>query len=221
MTPCRPCRLYLHIEEPSMKVVLDNLLPILLGRNGPPFQIIDHGSKSGLLNNLSMRLAGYARRLEREDIRVLVLLDRDEADCLVLKRSLEDMARRAGLATKSAPQADGGFRVVNRIVVEELEAWFFGDVPAICSAYPGVPASLGLQARYRDPDAIKGGTWEALLRVLQGAGHYVGSARLPKIEVARTIASHMLPEHNRSASFRQFLAGLAALTAGCPSLPSA
>lgn len=50
------------------------------------------------------------------------------------------------------------FQVLNRLAIEELEAWFFGDVAALHSAYPRVPSTLGRRSRYRDPDAIRGGT---------------------------------------------------------------
>ena len=206
-----PRRLYVHVEEPSMQAVMQVLLPRLIVADAVPWQIIDHGSKHALLNDLPRRLAGYARRLAREDLRVLVLVDRDDDDCIALKRRLEDMAGKVGLATRSAPDAAGRFCVVNRIVVEELESWFFGDAPAVCAAYAGVPASLEARAAFRDPDAIKGGTWEALERVLKRAGHYAGTHRLPKIEVARRIAPHLQPDRNRSDSFRQFRLGLTAL----------
>lgn len=205
-----PRRLYVHVEEPSMQAVMQVLLPRLIVTDAIPWQIIDHGSKHALLRDLPRRLAGYAR-LAHEDIRVLVLVDRDDDDCIALKRRLEDMAAKVGLATRSAPGAAGRFCVVNRIVVEELESWFFGDVQAVRAAYAGVPASLEARAAFRDPDAIRGGTWEALDRVLKRAGHYAGTQRLPKIEVARRIAPHMRPERNRSASFRHFHQGLAAL----------
>ena len=63
---------------------------------------------------------------------------------------------------------------------------------------PNIPAKQG----YRDPDAIAGGTWEALERVLQRAGYFRSGLR--KIEAARAIAEHMDPARNRSASFRSF-----------------
>ena len=59
------------------------------------------------------------------------------------------------------------------------------------------------------PDAIAGGTWEAFERVLRQAGYFGGG--LPKIEVAREMAKHMDPARNTSASFGQFVQGLATL----------
>lgn len=193
-----------------MAAVLAALLPRLLARRPVASKVIDHGSKQALERDLSARLRGYA---PQPDIRVLVLVDRDNEDCRVLKQRLEASASRAGLATKTVPLGDGRFRVVNRIVVEELEAWFLGDVAALRTAFPGIPSTLGAMTRFRDPDAIPGGTWEALLRVLQKAGHYAGSERLPKIEVARRVAGHMTLLGNRSRSFHHFVTGLQALLA--------
>lgn len=196
-----------------MKDALDVLIPRLIGERAVDIKIIDHGSKPRLLTDLPNRLSGYVRRLANEDIRVLVAIDRDDDDCTGLKQQLEEIATAAGLATKSNPDAAGGFRVVNRIVVEELEAWFFGDVPALCAAYPGVPDTLDRKKGFRQPDAITGGTWEKLLQVLQRAGHYRASERLPKCDVARKVATLMDPSRNRSPSFRHFATGLEALLA--------
>jgi hypothetical protein len=69
--------------------------------------------------------------------------------------------------------------------------------------------TLGKKEKYRNPDRIKGGTWEALERVLQRYGYY--SAGLPKIEVARNISQHMMPKRNSSKSFNTFKSGLEAL----------
>ena len=163
-----------------------------------------------MLREIPNRLKGYVSWGD-PNIRVLVLVDRDDDDCAVLKAELESSAGGSGMTTKTAPDHDGTFRVVNRIVIEELEAWFFGDVPALVAAYPGVSSSLAAKAAFRDPDAIAGGTWEALHRVLQRAGHYAGAQRLPKIEVARRVAAEMAILGNRSRSFQVFVEGLDAL----------
>ena len=67
--------------------------------------------------------------------------------------------------TKSSAAQNEDFQVVNRLAIEELEAWFFGDVEALHAAYCRVSINLQDQARYRDPDAIRGGTYEALVVV--------------------------------------------------------
>lgn len=200
--------IYIHVEEPSMEETLNIVIPRIIGNRNVEFRIIDHGSKQKLLQNLPARLSGYARRIPHEDIRALVVIDRDDNDCKVLKDRLEKIAVKATLPTKSSPAADGRFRVVNRIVVEELEAWFFGDVPALCAAYTSVPKTLATRKGFRHSDAITGGTWEKLLLILQKAGYYTGSKSLPKCEVSRKVAAYMDPGRNTSPSFRHFVTGL-------------
>src|SRR5690606_5502886 len=102
-------------------------------------------------------------------------------------------AREAGLPT-TVSASGGVWKVANRIVVEELEAWYFGDSKAVTDAYPRMP-NLEAIAKYRSSDAIPN-TWEALERELQRR-HYF-RAGLAKIELARTLAPHMNPERNRS-----------------------
>jgi hypothetical protein len=70
------------------------------------------------------------------------------------------------------------------------------------AAYPGVSKGVPHRHKYRDPDAIDGGTWEALERLLRQAGYY--PAGLPKVEAARAIAQHMDPWANTSKSFQIF-----------------
>jgi len=75
-----------------------------------------------------------------------------------------------------------------------------------------VEISIEKNCRYRNPDAIMGGTWEALERVLERAGHFKGGLR--KIECARTMAPYLDVRRNRSKSFhvlRDMLASLADL----------
>lgn len=138
--------------------------------------------------------------------KLLVLVDRDQEDCRALKQRLEDLARAAGFHTKSAPGPQGEHQVVNRIVIEELEAWFFGDWEAMGSAYPRLPATVPNMAPYRDPDGVQGGTWEALERLLKKAGYFKSGLR--KLELARTVAPHLDPKRNRSPSFQCFIQAL-------------
>jgi len=73
--------------------------------------------------------------------------------------------------------------VLNRIVVEELEAWFFGDIEALATAYRAFLQTSARKPIIGIPTLSVGGTWEALERVLQRAGYFGGG--LSKIEVAR------------------------------------
>jgi hypothetical protein len=201
-------RVIFLLEEPSAEVLLRGLLPRLISHDTEVEFAIFQGKKD-LLANLVPRLRAYREWIGPE-YRIAVLVDKDREDCYGLKNRLEDAARLAGFSTKTRPDGEGKFTVLNRVSVEELEAWFFGDVKALASAYPRLSATLGSRRAYRDPDAIAGGTWEALERELQRAGYYRGG--LPKIEVARAMAEHMEPNRNSSTSFRCFHAGLVALT---------
>ncbi|WP_295543468.1 DUF4276 family protein [uncultured Thiohalocapsa sp.] len=198
-------RLIVFVEEYSMEATLESLLPKLLGDVG--FQIITFQCKNDLCKQAPDRLKAYAAWLP-ETWRILVLVDRDDDDCLQLKADLEQMADAAGLVTKTAGTDGLTFHVVNRIVIEELEAWFFGDWQAVRVAYPRVPATIPQKAAFRDPDAIRGGTWEALERIMIKAGYFTTGLR--KAELARSVARHMEPIRNTSRSFQAFKAAVSA-----------
>jgi len=197
------------VEEPSAEAALDVLLPRLVGRD-VGYQIHPHEGKKDLLDRLPSKLRAYSKWIPA-DWRLVVLVDLDGDDCRKLKRQLETAAQTANLKTKSRAKGRQTFQVLNRIAIEELEAWFFGDVAALCVAYPGVPQTLGEKKGFRDADGIKGGTWERLEAVLQKAGYFRGG--LAKIEAARRIAEHMDPGRNRSRSFHVFRDGLKAIVA--------
>lgn len=198
-------KLIVFVEEYSMEAALEQLLPKML--RGIEFQIIRFQCKDDLLKQAPERLKGYASWLP-DRWRILVLVDRDNDDCLVLKATLENMAATARLRTKTAVGNGQRFQVVNRIAIEELEAWFFGDWVAVRSAFPRVPTNIPNKAGFRDPDAIAGGTWEALERVLKRAGYF--NTGLRKLELARSVATHMEPTRNNSQSFQAFSAAIAA-----------
>jgi len=192
------------VEESSLESALTQLLPKILPST-VTFKIHAFRGKDDLICKLPNRLKGYQAWLP-PDWKIVILIDEDREDCLKLKKQLENIAILAGLITKSSCQKNKSFQVLNRIVVEELEAWFFGDVEAICQAYPKVSANLANQQPYRDPDAIKGGTWEALERVLRRAGYHQGG--LEKYKASSEISKYMNPESNRSKSFQVFCQGL-------------
>ena len=182
-----------------MEAFLRALLPRLLPRDRT-FEVHPFQGKADLLGKLQARLRGYAQWLPL-DWRIVVVVDRDDEDCANLKERLESMAVAAGLKTRSrAPRRR--WQLVNRIAIEELEAWYFGDWPAVCSAYPRVSPHIPSQAGYRDSDAIRGGTWEAFERVLQRHGYF--KTGLPKVQAARTLGTLLDPGRSRSRSFAMF-----------------
>jgi hypothetical protein len=192
------------VEEPSAEAALQNLVPKICGEDFS-FNIHAYRSKSDLLNKLSKRMKGYGHFLP-QDWRIVVLIDEDRENCISLKAKLDATAQDAGLVTKNMAPNGSTFHVLNRIAVEELEAWFFGDVRAMHQAYNGISINLGTKSVYKDPDLIKGGTWEAMERELQRAGYF--KAGLAKIKAARAISANMVPSRNSSPSFQAFRNGI-------------
>ena len=136
-----------------MEAFLLALLPRLLPRDRT-FQVHVFQGKRDLLQKLESRLRGYARWLS-DDCRIVVMVDRDNDECHALKAQLEEAAGRAGLLSRSRA-TEYPWQLVNRVVIEELEAWYFGDWDAVRAAYPLVPAAIPNPAKYRDPRRHRG-----------------------------------------------------------------
>jgi hypothetical protein len=192
-------KLIVIVEEESAEAALHSILPKLLPES--EIQLIRFQGKKDMLRNLLARLRGFQSWLP-ENWALMVLVDRDRDNCNELKRQLESIALRAGLTSKSAARPGSRFQVINRIAIEELESWFFGDWEAVRLAYPRVPSTIPSKKQYRDPDAILGGTWETLERIFQQYGYFESGLR--KIELARNVAPHMDAARNTSRSFQAF-----------------
>ena len=175
----------IFVEERSAEAFLRATLPRWFPGHRA-FKVIPHEGKDDLLAKLESRLKVYAGGSLR-DRRVVVLVDRDADDCLALKRRLESIAAKLKLTTRT--QIGGEWRVANRIAIEELEAWYFGEWAAVQTAYPR--AKLSKAESTRNSDFITGGTWEQFERVLQRAGYFKGGLR--KIELARNMAPTSIP----------------------------
>jgi hypothetical protein len=186
------------VEEPSVETALRLIVPRIIG--SVSFEVYPHQCKDDLLGKLPARLRGYSRWLPN-DWRIVVVVDRDDDACDELKTHLEETTQTAGLTTRNAAKGRT-YQVVNRLAIEELEAWFFGDWEAVLTAYPRAAENIPRKEGYRDPDGIRGGTWEALERILKRAGYFKTGLR--KIEAAGAIAQHLDPERNTSHSFRVF-----------------
>lgn len=193
------------LEEPSAEEALRCILPKIFS---PDVICIFHAfeGKDDMLEELPKHLKGH--QWIPDNWRIVVLIDEDRRDCHELKAILEKAAHDAGFVTKSSTSTDKDFQVVNRIAIEELEAWFFGDIEAMRAAYPKITKNLQFKAKYRNPDAFQGGTSEALSDLLIQRKYFTG--RIHKPTVAQNIAQHMEPNRNRSKSFQVFIDGLKA-----------
>ena len=128
-------RLEFLVEEPSMEAFLGIALPRWLPQDCA-FEIHTYEGKPDLLPKIESRLRIY-RNWPSDIGRVFVTVDRDDDDCRQLKNRLETAVARAGLLTKSR-STGAPWQAVSRIVIEELEAWYFGDWAAVCQAFARV-----------------------------------------------------------------------------------
>ena len=134
-----------------------------------------------LLHQLPAKLRAFEGALSAEES-VVVLVDADDDDCVALTAALDSIAR------EYAPTS----RVLVRIAIEEIEAFYLGDLKALEKAFPHADMEL---ARSHIPDSICG-TWELFGRVIDDDG-----AR--KTDWAHSMGSVMTttPARNRSPSF--------------------
>ena len=100
------------------------------------------------------------------------------------------------------------------IAIEEGEAWFFGDIPAIKAAYPRAKDAV-LNAYVNDSIC---GTWECLADAVYQGGATALSSKgwqaigTEKSRWAERICPEMNVEKNRSPSFAYFLRQMIELT---------
>lgn len=194
-------QLEILVEEPSMKAALEVLLPKLLRPTDAKPRILDFEGITSLFDELPAKLKAYRGHVPPGQ-RIIIVCDRDKADCRQRKAKLEDIVARAGLYTRARPHYSGTWQVLTCLAIEELEAWFLGDPAAVSLAYPKVKP-----AAFRDcvdPDAVPDAA-EKLRDILRGVKELdAATTKLPKVPTARRIAPHLNPDTNASASFRHF-----------------
>lgn len=174
-------RVVFLLEEYSMKVLLDGLLPRLFP--GLPFLCVPHEGKQDLERSIPRKLRAW----REPGVRFCVIRDNDGADCRALKGSLVELCEQGGRED-----------TLVRIVCQELEAWYFGAPTALAEVFGCDELRwLSAQARFRDPDTIDqpAAALAALVPEFQ------------KVSGARSLA-RVLPRENGSRSFQVLMAGL-------------
>ena len=183
MTETTPIHLVFMLEEESAKVVLEKLLPKII----PPsvnFLCIPHQGKSDLQKSIPIKLKNW---LDPNSYFV-ILHDQDSHDCVALKNQLQQLCAQARQHTP-----------LIRIVCQELEAWYFGDLNAVEKVFAEFKADqYESRARYRQPDSIVNPSKE-LEKIVKG---------FRKGYAARTVPHYMDIENNKSPSFRCFVIGV-------------
>ena len=179
-------RLVFMLEEPSMKILLENLLPRLFP--GLDILCVVHEGKSDLEKSIPRKLKSWKIPGDR----FVIVHDADNDNCKDLKAALVKLCQNSG-------QPD----TLVRIVCQELEAWYFGQPDALFSAFGDASLRMiGTRARYRNPDSIV-----RLSKQLRGL-----CPEFQKISGARRMANYLSYPRNLSPSFRAFMEGVARLS---------
>lgn len=164
-------------EDRSMRVALEALFETQWPNriHGVDWHIISFQGKA----DLKRRMAEKMRAWNYGNPHFVILRDNDGADCRALKEKI-----RADAEKGKKPHHI-------RIVCQELESWFIGDLDAVALAYPNCNfrANAG---KYQAPDRL-GNASQELARLIGERG---------KVGRAERIAPHLQPERNRSVSFR-------------------
>lgn len=180
-------RLVFLLEEPSMKVLLDGLLPRLMPGwvVKQHFLCIPHEGKSDLDRSIPHKLSAW----QYPGDRFVIVRDNDGADCVAVLKKLQEMCQKSGRPD-----------TLVRLACQELEAWYLGDLEAVAVAFGQAKAnSPSYRRRFVDPDTWRKPSVE-LERIVpsfqKGAG-------------ARAMGQHLRePEHNRSHSYGKFVTGV-------------
>ncbi len=182
--------LYFFTEEPSIEPVILELSSKILPAEQFFVRVFPHEGKEDLKKALRKTVPSISRQ---PDALIIILHDQDSKDCIALK---EELATQLG--TVSCP-----YKI--RIVCDELESWYLGDLPAIKKVYPQFDLeNFQHRGDYQNVDAIS----KPSQRLLQIVPDLKGLTRLPKVKLAKDIAPHLNPEENQSESFRQLMSAI-------------
>ena len=179
-------RIVFLLEEYSMKVLLEGLLPKLFP--DMPFLCIPHEGKQDLEKSIPRKLRAW----QEPGASFCVVRDNDGADCKAIRQHLVKLCKKGGRPD-----------TVVRIACQEMEAWYFGDLEATARAFQrGELPEIGNQARYREPDSIV--TPSSKLTELVPEFQKISGARRMGRELSRT---------NKSPSYQALISGIDRLAA--------
>lgn len=180
-------RIIFLLEEPSMKTLLQGLLPRLYPhwREAEHFLCLAHEGKSDLDLSIPRKLSAWRTPHDR----FVIVRDNDNANCSEIKSKILKMCAQNGRPD-----------TLVRLVCQELEAWYLGDLSALASAFKQAKLNTPKYAkRFSKPDE-----WQK-----------------PSVEIAHLIpefqkgsGAHLMSNYlditgiNKSISFQVFIKGL-------------
>ena len=133
-------KLVFLLEEPSVKEMLNSLLPRLLPES-VEFICISYEGKSDLEKRLKNKLRGW----KEPGVKFVIMRDQDNGDCIQIKNTIVNICHESN--RKDA---------LVRIACRELESWYIGDLTAVHQALniKGI-VDYEKKEKYRIPDAIE------------------------------------------------------------------
>lgn len=183
-------RIEILTEEPSMKALLEIILPKILSDywvyEGNYF-IRPHEGKQDLQKSIPKKIKTFSNHYQNTGI--VILHDQDSHDCKILKSKLAEIC-----------STNGNCKVLIRIACKELESWYLGDMQAIEIAYPNFKKErYWKKAKFRNPDTLNA-AYE-IKKILP---------EFQKIASAKAIAPHLNidAEGSQSESYKQFITGI-------------
>lgn len=201
------------VEDQSGKRALERIVPKIIGSDHT-FEIYPYkglgripkglgktdANKRILLEQLPRLLQGYGNKFSKypKDYRsaVIVVCDLDDKNCKDFLVKLNEVLNNCN------PRPETRFC----IAIEEGEAWFLGDIPAIKLAYPEAKNS---ELKKYENDSICE-TWELLADAIFPGGRKELSSKnwqvigAQKSKWAEKISPHMDIKNNKSPSFNHF-----------------
>lgn len=159
---------------PILRTLMSHDFPDLI--EGLDWQIITFQGKADLEKNFSHRMRNWTYNTPK----FVILRDNDGGDCIRLKKRL----------SLRAQESEKPFSI--RIVCQEIESWFIGDLEAVEKAYPQSNASSYVErSKFRNPDTL-GNASEELTKL---------TSTHSKVGRALKISTHLNLDTNRSPSF--------------------
>ena len=170
-------------EEPSGRVIAECLAQ-KLGIADRTI-CIQHSGVKDLERSIRVKTQAWGRRP-----RFLIMRDNDGADCLARKRHLRSLIL-PNVAT----------RVKVRIVMQELESWYFGDMDAVVRA-----GFIDIRAAEKKLRKMLGKDPDTIVHVKENFKRHIVEAG--QMELAQGIGPQLSLESNRSRSFHAFVDAL-------------
>lgn len=151
---------YFLLEERSIKIVLEEILPKLIPEH-ITYKCIPHQGKQDLAKSIPIKIKAFQFSPSTEFV---IVHDQDSHDCKELKTKLKQICQTAGKPD-----------VMIRIICHELESWFLGDLAAVEKAYNLNPHSLSrkqTQGKFRAPDRLNSAKEELKKLLPEKLGYY-------------------------------------------------